>query len=269
MINILQTEFFRLKKNTLFWTLLGVCALLPLVSVLINVLVVWLMGTTDLGVEVNAWEYMKSFDLTVLALSDLPRPAGHMLFAVICTSVFLCKEFSNGTFRNMLLANRSRRDVYLSFFIVSVIIGASYLGASYVFTLIFNGAIFGFGTMSAAKVVAACVVSLAMALISVIFVQSMMCMFMFSTRKLAVALACPLVITMLAPSLIMSFVDVFAQFGLLTTTDMSWIPLYNLTMLDLTQMDGALIGKILLYIVPLTVLFAFLGWVSFRKADLK
>ena len=269
MINILQTEFFRLKKSTLFWAMLGVCAALPLVSVLFNLLSFSLLGNMESDIEYDVWELIKASDITVSTLSSLPMLSGDSLYALICTSIFLCKEFSSGTFRNMLLANRSRRELYLSFLLMAVTIGGVLLGVTFVSSLLFNGIVFGFGTMSAAKVIAACVLSLVLGLISVIFLQTTMCMFMFSTRKLAVALACPLVICIVVPSMIYSFVEAFAQLGVITVSDMSWIPLYNINMLDLTQIDGALIGKILLYIIPLSVLFGFIGWWTFRKADLK
>ena len=270
MIQILQTEFFRLKKSALFWSLFCVVAVLPLFSVLINLLYARLLDTVDIGVEFDsAMEYIKSLNITGAALSALPSLSGDSLFALICTSIFLSKEFTGGTFRNMLLANRSRRDIYLSFMIVAVTIGATYMGVNYVSTLLFNGIMFGFGTMSATSAITACIVAPALALVSVIFLQCIMCLFLFGTRKLAVSLACPLVICILAPSFIVSFVEVFAAFGKITETDMSWIPLYNLNLLNLTAIDGALIGKILLYLVPLGALFGFLGWITFQKADLQ
>lgn len=269
MVNILKTEFFRLKKSALFWSMFGVCAALPLLSVLLNALSVSFLDTSEMGIEMDVWEYFRSLNVTVLELSALPRLAGHALYALICTSIFLSKEFSGGTFRNMLLANRSRGEVYLSFLLMSVTIGGIYLGVTFVSTLLFSGIIFGFGAMPVLEVITACVLSLTMGLISVIFLQTLMCLFMFSTRKLAVALACPLAICMVAPSLLYSFVETFAQFGIITASDMSWIPLYNIMLLDFTAIDGALIGKVLLYVIPLAVLFGSLGWVAFRKADLK
>ena len=268
MINILQTEFFRLKKSALFWSLFGVCAAIPLLSLLLNLASVQYLDMQDTGLD-NVWEYVRSLNITGEMLSGLPSLSGDSLFALICTSIFLSKEFSGGTFRNMLLANRSRKEVYLSFLVVAITIGASYLGITFASTLLFNGVVFGFGTMTGAEAVTTCVLALAMGLISVIFLQTVMCMFMFLTRKLAVALACPLVICIVAPTFVYSFVETFATMGMITETDMSWIPLYNLNLLDLTNVDGALIGKILLYLVPLTALFGSLGWIFFRKADLK
>ena len=269
MIYILKTEFFRLKKSALFWSLFGVCAAMPLISVFLNVGLSFSLGNTDTGVEYDIWEIMRSSNITGLTLSALPSLSGHALYALICTSIFLSKEFSGGTFRNMLLANRSRKDVYLSFLLMAVTIGATYLGITFVSSLLFNGIIFGFGTMTASEVIAACVLSLALGLVSVIFLQTIMCLFMFSTRKLSVALACPLVICIVVPAMLYSFVETFAQVGIINETDMSWIPLYNLNLLDLTAIDGALIGKILIYLIPLAILFGLLGWVTFRKADLK
>ena len=270
MINILQTEFFRLKKNVLFWALLGVCAVLPLMTALVELALFSGIGAIDTGVEYdNIWEFIRASNIGGAAISSIPNLSADLqLFGVICTSIFLCKEFSGGTFRNMLLANHSRRDLYLSYLLMSVTIGACFLGVEFVSTLFFNGVIFGFGTMKAASVVSACVLSLTLGLISVIFVQSMTCMFMFATRKLAVTLACPLAV-IFALAFIFSFVEMGSQLGLISATDMSWIPLYNLNMLDLTAIDGALIGKILLYLLPLTALFGSLGWIAFRKADLK
>ncbi|MCH5156646.1 MAG: ABC transporter permease [Clostridiales bacterium] len=270
MINILQTEFFRLKKNILFWVLLGVCAILPLLSALLELAVLSGMSAIDTGMEYDLWEIIKTSNIGGAAISSIPNLSADLqLFGLLCTSIFLCKEFSGGTFRNMLLANRSRKELYISYMLMSVTIGACYLGAEFVATLLFDGVIFGFGTMSAANVVSACILSLALGLISVIFVQSMMCMFMFSTRKLAVALACPLAISVFIPAFIFSFVSLGAQLDMISEKDLSWIPLYNLNLLDLTAIDGALIGKILLYLIPLTALFITIGWVTFRKADLK
>ena len=269
MINILQTEFFRLKKNVLFWSLMAVCAILPFVSVLLQLLGISLINNIGADVSYDFGEYLKSLNLPIVALSDLPNFSDHALFALICTSIFLSAEFSGGTFRNALLANRSRTQLYFSYLIVSVTIGATYLGVAFVSTLLFNGAIFGFASMPAAKVIAACLIALVMGLFSMAFLQTMMCMFLFSARKLSVALACPLVICILAPSLLYTFVTLFTGIGAISTVNSSWIPLYNINLLDLTHLDGALIGKILLYLIPLTALFGFVGWYSFQKADLK
>lgn len=274
MISILQTEFFRLKKSKLFWALLGVTAALPLVSALLNLGMYMLAGDSFLfeGLEMNMWEFVRSADADMFgqSMAALAPIMGDSFIALIFTSIFLSREFGGGTFRNILLANKSRRELYLSFLTVAVVIGAMFLGVSFVSTFVFSAAIFGFGGLPASTIITACLVALAMGLVSTIFVQSMMCMFMFGTRKLAVALICPLVIAMIAPSVFYSFIETLTVFEVISESDLSWIPLYNNTMLSsVTNLDGALCGKILLYNVPLSVFFGFMGWVGFRKADLK
>lgn len=276
MINILQTEFFRLKKSKLFWILLGVCAGLPLLTTLLYAAMIGFAGIAGGdGVEISVWELIRSTNMTTVSLSAIASLMGDTgLVAVICTSIFLGKDFSSGAFRNMLLANKSRLELYLSHLVMAVTIGASYMGVSFVSTLVFSGAIFGFGTLSAIKFITGCLTALAMGLVSVILVQTMMCMFLFGTRKLAVALACPIAICMFAPALLLAVVQMLDFAYLLSgevasSVDLSWVPLYNTSLLDISDIDGALIGKILMYNIPLSVLFGFMGWVTFRKADLK
>ena len=268
MKNILQTLFFRLKKSILFWVLLGVCAVLPLLSVGMSLLAFYLSRTLGVGEELIGWGAMKN-SLTAGALSQVSGFSDHALCAVICTAVFLSKEFIDGTFRNALLANRSRRELYLSYLVMAIMIGVIFLGINFLFTLLFNGAFFGFGDMAGSDAVAACFVSLALGIVSVAFLQAMMCMFLFGTRKLAVALICPIVISMIVPALLSSVMEIFAIVNVISPADMSWVPLYNLNLLNLYAMDGAQIGKILLYLVPLAALFGSLGWITFRNADLK
>lgn len=271
MINILQTEFFRLKKSKLFWALFGVCAGIPLLSAILNLSILSLASGVyqSQGIEVDVWELIRSADMLGGGLSSLTTLMGDSFWALICSSIFLSKEFSGGTFRNMLLANKSRREMYLSYLTIAIVIGAMFLGVAFVSTMIFWPMIFGFGGLSFSTVVTACLVALAMGLVSTIFVQTMMCMFLFGTRKLAVALVVPLAICMIAPSFLLTFIEMFTTLGILNSADLSWIPLYNTSLLYVTEIDGALIGKILMYNIPLSVFFGFMGWVSFRKADLK
>ncbi len=274
MTNILSVEFFRLKKSKLFWALFGVTAGFPLIIMLLFVAMIGFLSLFEQDVSINMWDLMRSLNLTAALLS------GHgsvmhfsSLMAVICSSIFLSREFAYGTVRNILTANRSRAELYLSHIIVAVTIGTSFLGVSILSTLLFSGSVFGFYELNAAEVFTAIATAFAMGVASMLFAQSMSLMFLFGTRKLAVALACTIVICLVAPSTLSSIVSVLqilqgAATGELNT-DMSWVPLYNSSLLDVSAIDGKLIGKILLYLLPLTALFGTIGWLTFRKADLK
>lgn len=276
MINILQTQFFRLKKSSLFWALFGVCAGLPLLGMLFIVMIVSLSNAfID---EVNLWEAIRSGYSIASSfsgyadLTNLPS-----ILALICSSVFLSREFSNGTVRNVILANKSRKALYLSYLSVAMIVGVSYFGVSFVATLIFEAPVLGFGQMTAGQAISSCVTSFALGLVSVAFVQTMICMFLFCTRKLAPTLACTLVICLFASGIISTLVVVVTTVktivnGLeyqVNVNALGWIPLYNMTLYDAANIDGALVGKIMLYNIPLSALWGWLGWLSIKKADLK
>lgn len=275
MINIFRTEFFRLKHNKLFWVLFGVCGGLPVLGILLSVFITAFFGGMGMDVEVDVWVAMRLSNIPGQMLAEFPSlMSDNAMLSLICASIFISAEFSFGTVRNMVLARRSRTEIYFSLLITAVIIAVAYLSVSFATTLLFSASIFGFGSMSVSNAFTAIITSFTLGIVSVIFVQSMMCMFLFCTRKLAPALALPLVICFFVPSVLVSivqFVAVFKSIGdELFMPDLSWVPLYNSSMFDFTsKVDGALVGKVLLYNIPLSALFITLGWVSFRKADLK
>lgn len=274
MTEILSTEFYRLKKSKMFWWLLGISTLLPVLTVLLLVGLTSLLGIFETDTGIDAWSLMQSLDVTASLLSGygvLMHTSS--LFAVICTSIFLSGEFKFGTYRNALLACHSRTALFLSYLIVALVVGTSFLGGSMLVTLIMGGSIFGFYQMTAWEVCTSIATAFAMGLVSVVFVQTLMCMFLFATRKRSVTLACTIALGMFLPSIASAIVQGISLLTLATAggveIDVSWIPFYNTELLDVSNINGALIGKILLYNVPLSALFCVTGWACFRKADLK
>lgn len=278
MNNILSVEFFRLKRSKLFWALFGVCTGLPLLNILFEIILMVAMVPVS-GEAItpgDLWGSLRASNMTGTMLSSAPSVTGDcMIVSIICSAIFVSREFSFGTYRNMLIANRSRAEIYFSYLLMALTVGASFLGGNFASMLLFGGAIFGFGSVSAATALTEIVTAFTMGLVAVLFVQSMMCMFLFVTRKLAVALSCPLVICLLLPSILISIIEIATLFSSIEGTNFSfdwenWIPIYNSTTLDLSaRVDGAHVGKILLYELPLSALFVGLGWVGFRKANLK
>ena len=271
MINTLQLQFFRIKKSVTFWILLGLCLGLPLLSALFQLLLIGLLNNGPID-----WGGIVEFgDVTVAELQSFASMSNDAaVLAVICTSVLLCKEFSGGTIRNIFLSDKSRAQVYGALSVVAVLIGAVYFTAYYLFTLMFNGLILGFGSLSAAQVANACLLSFALGLVAMLLSQSFVVMFLFCLRKTAATMVLSFVLMLVAPAVIQGVVEgclLVASINGTTVADaaLGWIPLYNVSMLDLSNPDGALIGKILLYELPLAALFFFLGWVALRKADIK
>ena len=276
MLNVLNTQLFRLKKSKLFWAMLIVCAALPLVGMILT--------TGFLKILSNA------FDGEASSLIELFGEGGHMtlsvlggligigsnpaLFSVICSSIFLSGEFSGGAIRNMIIANKTRTQIFLSFFSIALIIGFSCFGASYLSCLTCYGLVFGFKGVTVSAAVSGCFSVLFLGLLSIALIQACVCMFLFCTRKTGATVAFPLLILILAPSIITTVVSlavglkaVVGQY--VSEAALSWIPIYNMDMFDAANVSGGLIGKIVLYNLPLAALFAFLGWLTISKADLK
>ncbi len=271
MTEILKIEFYRLKKSKMFWALFGVTACLPILTI---ILLLFMASLLRIATDSNGLELFGTLNVTAMLLSSYGSlTATSSLLAVICSSIFLSREFAYGTFRNILLARRTRAELYASFLLISLVIGISFMSASMLTTLVLSGPIFGFASMNAAKITVTIITAFAMGIVSVIFVQTLMCMFLFCTRKLSATLACSIVICYVVPSLLSGIVSFWQTMLIITgsnvSADLSWVPLYNASMLDLSETDGALIGKILLYLIPLSTLFGWSGWWAFRKANLK
>ena len=277
MLNVLRTQLFRLKKSKLFWAMFIVCAVLPFVGMLFTTALLSFLVSVFSGEVGGALSALRSEGgrITMSAFNGLASLGSTpVLFSIICSSIFLSGEFSGGAIRNMVLANKSRTQIFLSFFSVALIIGFACFGAAYVSTLTFYGAIVGFGGVTVSQAVSGCFSAMFLGMLSIALAQACVCLFLFVTRKTGATVAFPLLIIILAPSLISAVVDIVAGLKLLvgqsvSATTLSWIPLYNMDMFNAAAVDGAIVGKIALYNVPLAAIFATLGWLAIYKADLK
>lgn len=277
MLNVLHTQLYRLKKSKLFWALFIVCGVLPLVGMLFTTALLSVLSGAFTGDAMGALEALRAEGghltlSTIGGISSLSSNAA--LFSVICSSIFLSGEFSGGAIRNMVLANKSRTQIFFSFFSIAMIIGASYLGVSFVSTLLWYGLVIGFGGMTAAQVLGGLFASLFLGLLAIDLAQTCVCMFVFVTRKTGATVAFPLLIIILAPSIVTGVVEIVLGVKLLVGQEvsisaMSWIPLSNMDLFDASAVDGALVGKITMYNVPIATLFATMGWLAIHKADLK
>ncbi len=254
MINILRTEFFRLKKSKLFWIFFGICCGLPLLSALLNLAMAGIIESiTELPEMSDLAELLRSLNVTTTTLSGLSSlMSDAALFSLICSSVFLSKEFTDGTMRNVLLANKSRKEMFFSYLIVAIVIGVSYLTAFFAATMLFVATLFGFGDLSAGAAVSACFCSFALGIFATIFVQTCVTMFLFAVRKQWATILFPILICMFAPTIFTLIVQIISNIlivngEIISNTTISWIPFANVTIYDAGKIDGGLIGKIALY----------------------
>ena len=274
MLNIVKSLLFRLKKAKLFWIMLGVCAFLP---VLVSLLYHFMLEIVEIFVDLPVDAGMEA--TTHLSLTSLASLSSDVnLFVLLCVSIFLCKEFTDGTIRNALLSNKSRWQLYSAYGVTSLIIGGSYLIVYFVSTLLALGIPFGFGDVTPNQAVSACLCSLLLGILSMLVVVSCVLLFLFLTGKQAASIVLPILITMFLPSIAAAAVELVSTLVMLVqmggqwmdvNIDYSWVPLYNAFMYDSMNLDGALVAKISMYYVAFTGLFVWLGSLSARKRDLK
>lgn len=274
MLNIVKSLLFRLKKSKMFWIMLGICAFLP---VLVSLLYHFMLDIVDIFVDIPLDAGMEV--TTYLSLTSLVSLSSDVsLVVLLCVSIFLCKEFTDGTIRNTLLSNKSRWQLYSAYGATSLIIGGSYLLTYFVSTLLALGIPFGFGDVTPNQAITSCLCSLLLGVLSLLVVVSCVLMFMFLSGKQAPSIVLPILVTMFLPSLAASAVELVSTMITLVqlggqwtdvTIDYSWVPLYNAFMYDSMDVDGTLVAKISMYYVAFTGLFVWLGSLAARKRDLK
>jgi len=103
MYKLLKAEFFRLKRNKIFWGLivitLGIACIMSFNS--IN------SFSTDKGIDKLLINYINIIGL----------------FIAIFTSLFTGVEYSDGTIRNKIIIGHSKASIYLVTLIINIIVG--------------------------------------------------------------------------------------------------------------------------------------------------
>lgn len=273
MIDIIKVELFRLKKSVIFWVMLGLAAASPLIAVLLNSLLLALFGIAE-GGSLNILEALRTAGVTEGLLQQMANVSGDIaLWAIIATAIVLSKEFTDGTMRNVILANKTRAELYFGYLITSMIVAVTYLTAFLAVTLIIIAPIFGFNGASAGKIASAVFCSYGLGILALAFAETCVCMFVFSIRKQWAAILFPLLIWY-APaaftSILTIVINTMAEMGQLTSIDfVRWIPFVNIQQYSPLNLDGVVVGMNVLYIAIFIAAFVCIGHFTFKKADLK
>ena len=271
MINIIKVELYRLKKSTLMWVMFGLTVASPLLTALLSLIVNGLV----VGSASNLLSALRSSILTFTLLQDTSALLGDStMWALIATGVVLSKEFVDGTMRNVILANKTRAELYFGYLITSVIVSFAYLLAYLLTVLVIIAPIFAFNNAAASTVITAILCSLALGIAVLAFVQSCMCMFMFTVRKQWATILLPILICLFAPSVFQIIVQLVTFAKSVSGQPISegalrFVPFINLEYLNLANIDGAVVGMHIFFCVVLTAVFVVSGYYSFKKADLK
>lgn len=270
MLDIIKVELYRLKKSVLFWVMFGISAAIPLLNVLLTLAITAAAGSIEGGLL-----QMMGLDVTSSLLQQMTQVTSDaMLLALITAGVVLSREFVDGTMRNVVLANKTRAELYFSYLITALFVAVTYMSAFFVTSLLFGATIFGFGSLSAGEAISACLCSFALGLLAAAFVQSCVCMFLFGVRKQWATILFPILICIFAPSLVQSIIQIISmvaaiQGNVVSTEALRWIPFVNMMEYNPANIDGVIVGMNVLYMCVFTAVFVVSGYYTFKKADLK
>lgn len=118
MKNLIRADLFRLFKDKIFYLLIAIAALLPIVA---NGLFyfgydIMVVQSPDAEALEMVLKLIKAFPMSMFAF-EISNSAG--LLAVIAIALYVGKEYMSGTIRNKIIAGYSRTAVYGSNLIVS------------------------------------------------------------------------------------------------------------------------------------------------------
>ena len=279
MKDIMKLELFQLRKSVLFWIMFALSFLLPLFSILMVLAIVGIVYL-DLIVSMGApismiKDLLRAIPLTPMYLQSMVGISSTAcIFALITSGVVLSKEFTGGTMRNVILANKSRAAMYFSYLFIALFIGVIFFFSNFTAIMLVAAPIFGFGSITLKQIGATVFSSLGIGLLAVCFVQSCVCMFLFCVRRQWATIVFPLLFILLLPNifslLLLTATVVLAIAGIPVSEHLVyWTPFANLSSFDPTQLNGEAIAAIVTYYVIFTAVFIISGYFTFKKADLK
>lgn len=100
MTNLLRANFFRMRRDHMFWTCFG-----TVLACSAGFMIFWCRDDIQHGFQTKLEQYYFNMAL----------PLG--LFTAMFAAMFLNAEYSEGTIRNKLAVGHTRREVYLSHFL--------------------------------------------------------------------------------------------------------------------------------------------------------
>jgi ABC-2 type transport system permease protein len=114
MTNIIESDFYKLRRNISSW-------LLPAAAAVATIVTAVFIYFVDNGLTVEGGEAVSSFDVFgfiptgtqgALAMSSISNL--YAILAVVFSGLFISNEFVSGTIRNALCIGKSRTGIYLS-----------------------------------------------------------------------------------------------------------------------------------------------------------
>ncbi|MCM1042645.1 MAG: ABC transporter permease [Corallococcus sp.] len=255
MIKLVRSLFYHLRKTSLLWILMGIAAGLVAISVASSA------GLGDIA-------------STQLNIDSIGQNAASLMsdgcvLAVIGVALFIGSEYSDGTIRNALLANKSRGEIYFAYAIVSAVMSLAIVFTELLMQIFLIGVSFGYGGFDAQTVVSGIFISMGLAIFNAVAVSAMSLFFLTITRKKAWAIILSLVVVVFVGAMIMMILALYVAAGKIDAGALEWCPFFNSSMLFVSAPEGGLVAKILMWDVIFIAGFGAGGYFALRGSQLK
>ncbi len=267
MINIINSQLYKIFRSKMFYILLGIGVALPIVSTLSLLFV-------DISIEGQSLGYDVLSTLRTICSTD----SNGNLLAVVGVAIIFGKLYSEGTIRNVIMAGYSRTAIFGASVISANIMALTISLSVFAVTGIADGLAYGVGSGVTAGVAFANIsASLIVYILSTLTCVAITLLFVHLTQKVSGSIVFPLLIIVLLVGMVLGVLFVLTMLGVTSMNNFEWIPLiqyyvYNdsLTLSYGTYvLDWALVGKIgIVTFILLAVVYA-LCWNRLRTSNIK
>ena len=264
MTNMLNALFFRLRKMKLLWILLAVLVALSIADTGLYQVILDMAGG-DMG----DLSMILGGDTFVLSMSAVAKGDSYSaILTVIFVALFIGADFSDGTLRNAVLANKGRWQIFAAYTIVSLVVSLGFVAVQtivYVIYLAFAGV---WATYAPSVVLTGLFSGFGIGVVTCWAVAMMTLLTLVLFKKKSLAIILPLVVVIVLSAVL----EVYYLLSLIAGSNAEvceWIPFIQQMLFDASLHDGALLGKILLTNSLLSIVLGAVGGLVFAKAELK
>lgn len=267
MKNTISSLLYRLLRTKTLWILLIIAVALPFISAVTLSAAEGLMENMSgmFGLEINGI----GVDVLTLAGAEVSLAGDAALLTIIGVAIIIASEFSYGTVHNSLVSGKSRTKVFFGYAVISAVISVIITTVYCTCNFLFNFAFLGNGGYTPSALANGFFVSYALAIIMTLFSAMVTLLFTVTTQKKSMAILLPILVCSLLPGILTTITSVALLTGDLSMEVASWLPIVNISVFNATDIDGALVLKIVLMTVILVAAATAGAWAIFRRKDIK
>lgn len=262
MINIISSLFYRLFHSKYFYVCMAILFLSPLLeATLLKFMLTVLEELGGYGME------MLTEPLALLS-AECNIVSNAATLIAIAVALLVGTDFSEGLVRNALVSNKKRIELYGAYMIVTALIVLCYCAVDMLSASVFYITILGNPAgHTISYYVGASFAYFGIQVLSMYFIGVMTVFLCVVFKKVST----PLIISLLLINVVFSMALAGSQF--LTAfggdyTALTWIPLFNISLIAGT-MDGGLIAKCVLGLVVVIVALAVGMPFYLKKTDIR